>query len=496
MFKFVNKKNRTVAAFLLVCCITVSMLYSTPAYALEVTQTDVKMYTTSGTPVYAAPDLNSTIVVYLERFVNVTVTGITDNGFYRVNLNGDYYIPGPYLISSVQPDKTEKQKSLDNLDKFTKAYQNQLELMKGYSSAFALLDVTGDGIPENKLPLLFKRFYEGDYRKFKTKGTGIGLSLTKDLVELHQGTISVESIPGETTLFTVMIPADRENYADEQIDEEPERPSDEPTGTDDKAETEVVPEEPTHVLVVEDDVDLLTVMTKVLGKHFKVSTATNGLEALAVLKGSDRIEVVVTDYVMPEMNGIELCREIRKDVALSHLPLVMLTAKTQTEYHLEGYDAGADVYLTKPVEMAVLTAQLKALIANRKRLIQKFRQKEDLNVQELGLSELDREFMDKAISTVEQQMEDSEFSNEVFCQMMNMTQSTLYRKLKSLTGMSPNEFIRDVRIKKACMLLQRPDLQVSDVAYMVGFTDPKYFSLIFKKEKGMSPTKYIESLGC
>lgn len=148
MFKFVNKKNRTVAAFLLVCCITVSMLYSTPAYALKVTQTDVKMYTTSGTPVYAAPDLNSTIVVYLERFVNVTVTGITDNGFYRVNLNGDYYIPGPYLISSVQPDKTEKQKSLDNLDKFTKAYQNQLELMKGYSSAFALLDVTGDGIPE------------------------------------------------------------------------------------------------------------------------------------------------------------------------------------------------------------------------------------------------------------------------------------------------------------------------------------------------------------
>lgn len=110
--------------------------------------------------------------------------------------------------------------------------------------------------------MLFKRFYEGDYRKFKTKGTGIGLSLTKDLVELHQGTISVESIPGETTLFTVMIPADRENYADEQIDEEPERPSDEPTGTDDKAETEVVPEEPTHVLVVEDDVDLLTVMTR------------------------------------------------------------------------------------------------------------------------------------------------------------------------------------------------------------------------------------------
>lgn len=353
---------------------------------------------------------------------------------------------------------------------------------------------TGDGIPKNKLPLLFKRFYEGDYRKFKTKGTGIGLSLTKDLVELHQGDISVKSIPGETTLFSVMIPVDRENYTDEQIDEKVECPNDEPFGTDNGVGEEVVTEEQTHVLVVEDDNDLLTVMTKVLGKIFKVSSAANGLEALAILKSMDGINVVVTDYVMPEMNGIELCREIRKDVTLSHLPLVMLTAKAQTEYHLEGYDAGADAYLTKPIEMAVLTAQLKALIANRKRLMQAFRQKEDLNVQELGLSELDRKFMDKAILIVEQQIENSEFSNDIFCQRMNMTQSTLYRKLKSLTGMSPNEFIRDVRIKKACILLQRSDLQVSDVAYMVGFTDPKYFSLIFKKEKGVSPTKYIESL--
>ena len=148
MCKFWNRKNKALTGFLLVCCTVVSMLHSTPVHALEITQTDVKMYTTSGTPVYAAPDLNSAVVVYLERFVNVTVTGITDNGFYRVNLNGDYYIPGPHLISSVQPDKTEKQKALDNLDKFAKAYQNQLELMKDYSSSFALLDITGDGIPE------------------------------------------------------------------------------------------------------------------------------------------------------------------------------------------------------------------------------------------------------------------------------------------------------------------------------------------------------------
>ena len=359
---------------------------------------------------------------------------------------------------------------------------------------------TGDGIPESKLPLLFKRFYEGDYRKFKTKGTGIGLSLTKDLVELHHGTISVQSVLNETTVFTVMIPSDKDNYTDDQIDEEAGRVENE------NIKEEVVPfselevkaegmnDERTHLLLVEDDVDLLTVMTKVLGKLFKVSTAVNGKEALELLKENENIDLVITDYVMPEMNGIELCRVIRNDITLNHLPIVMLTAKTQAEYHLEGYDAGADAYITKPVEMVLLTAQIKALIANRKLLVQRFQQQDTLDVQELGLSILDREFLDRAISVVEQQMEDSEFSNDVFCDMMNMTQSTLYRKLKSLTGMSPNEFIRDIRIKKACMLLlQRPDLQVADVAYMVGFTDPKYFSLIFKKEKGMSPTKYLEA---
>lgn len=365
---------------------------------------------------------------------------------------------------------------------------------------------TGDGIPENKLPLLFKRFYEGDYRKFKTKGTGIGLSLTKDLVELHHGTISAKSVLNETTVFTVMIPSDKDNYTDEQMDEESEKVENEDlkeavkTAVDSEMgdmETgdEGTEEEWTHLLLVEDDVDLLTVMTKVLGKQFKVSTAVNGKEAFDLLKEDESIDIVITDYVMSEMNGIELCRAIRGDLTLNHLPVMMLTAKTQAEYHLEGYDAGADAYVTKPVEMVLLTAQIKALIANRKLLVQKFRQQDDLNVQELGLSILDREFLDKAISVVEQQLEDSEFSNEVFYSMMNMTQSTLYRKLKSLTGMSPSEFIRDIRIKKACMLLiQRPDLQVADVAYMVGFTDPKYFSLIFKKEKGMPPTKYLETL--
>lgn len=347
---------------------------------------------------------------------------------------------------------------------------------------------TGDGIPSSKLPLLFKRFYEGDYRKFKTHGTGLGLSLTKDLVDLHHGTITVHSVPGETTVFTIILPADRDAYAFDQIEE-----------TMDEVSKVHLPEikeealdEKNHLLLVEDDIDLLTVMTKVLSIYFEVHTAANGVEALEVLRYSEQIEIVITDYVMPRMNGMELCKSIREDSSLSCLPIIMLTAKTQIEHQLEGYQAGVDVYIPKPVEMSVLVAQVKAVISNRKLFLEKFRQKDDMDTRELGLPKPDQEFLDKSIAIVEQHIDNAEFSNETFGELMNMSQSTLYRKLKSLTGMSANEFIRNIRIKKACLLLQNANLQVSDIAYMVGFTDPKYFGLIFKKEKGMSPSKYIE----
>lgn len=148
LYSLNGKKHKGIALLSALCCLVMCMSQPITAKAYNVTQADIKMYTTSGTPVYAAPDLGSAIVTYIERFVNVTVTGITDTGFYRVNLNGDYYIPGPYLVNSLESEKTQKQKALEELDKFTKAYQNQLELMADYSTAFALLDVTGDGVPE------------------------------------------------------------------------------------------------------------------------------------------------------------------------------------------------------------------------------------------------------------------------------------------------------------------------------------------------------------
>ena len=249
--------------------------------------------------------------------------------------------------------------------------------------------------------------------------------------------------------------------------------------------------------MVEDDPDLLSIMNKVLGKVYNVHPASNGKEAIAYLKSEGKADIVITDYVMPEMNGIELCKSIREDEELYYIPIVMLTAKTQAEFQKLGYAAGADVYLPKPIEMSVLIAQINSIINNRRMVAKKYLSEEAVETAEEkddGLSEADKEFLNKAVAIIEENMENSEFSNDMLYDKINTTQSTMYRRLKSLTGLSPNELIRDIRIKKACELLKVGDMQVSEIAYAVGFTDPKYFSLIFKKVKGMSPKKYLETI--
>lgn len=347
---------------------------------------------------------------------------------------------------------------------------------------------TGHGIPAHRMPMLFKRFYEGDYRRFKTQGTGIGLSLTKDLVDLHHGRIEVESVVDETTIFRVMIPADKASYRVEELEEEV------PAGKPAEGEPGE-PNEPgnqPYLLLVEDDADLLTVMTKVLMNFYEVIPMDRAEKALAYLCDGGAADIVVTDYVMPQMSGVELCRKIRSDDRINHLPIILLTAKIQTEDKLAGYGAGADVYLVKPIEMNVLIAQIRVLLNNRRLVARRYQERDSLVADEVGMSAIDAAFIKRAQAIVEQNIENDTFSVNEFCKSMSMSSSTLYRKLKALTDLSPNEFIVDVRIKKACELLKAGGYQISEIAFMVGFSDPKYFSLVFKKHKGMSPRKYAE----
>lgn len=367
------------------------------------------------------------------------------------------------------------------------------------SGRMAVISVkdTGYGIRKDRMGDLFKRFYEGDYRRFNTKGTGIGLSLTKDLVDLHKGTITVNSVEEEGTVFTVRFPLDKDAYSPDQIDigivlQQNYVGQDEISGKG-ESNTDTTSAAPV-LLVVEDNEDLRLVMKSVLEPRYHVLLARNGREALEILK-NDTVNFIITDYVMPEMGGLELCRKIRADISLSHLPVVMLSAKSAKENKLRAFEAGADVYITKPFEVKLLIAQIDGIIANREKLYSKYRLGSLLESDMLIRTDMDKQFVDKVICLIEDHISDPDFGIEAFNKAMNMSSSTLYRKIKGVTGMSPKEFIRNVRFKYARKLLEEKTTNVADVAYMVGFADAKYFSMSFKKEFGMTPSQYAASLG-
>lgn len=349
---------------------------------------------------------------------------------------------------------------------------------------------TGCGIPEERLDSLFTRFYEGDYRKFNTHGTGIGLSLVRDLVELHNGSISVESSVGHGTTFTVSIPLDRTNYHEVQLSD---------TGDAD-SETEGIPiaapsedgERPS-ILIVEDSNDMREMLKSYFEHSFSVTTAINGKEALRLThkKGFD---MILTDYAMPVMDGVELCKAIKSDLSTSHIPVVLLTARRTTEDKLTGFGAGADMYITKPFNIAELLASVTALNNNRRRIAESFRRHiGETSETEFTFTALDQSFLRRTADIVLNNVGNSEFSTEKFSRELNISQATLYRKLKTLTGLSANEFIRNIRMKRACELLLEYDKNISEVAYAVGYNNPQHFSSSFKKEIGLTPREWINS---
>ena len=349
---------------------------------------------------------------------------------------------------------------------------------------------TGCGIPEERLDSLFTRFYEGDYRKFNTHGTGIGLSLVRDLVELHNGTISVESNVGHGTTFIVTIPLGRTSYHEVQLSD----------ASDGNTEPESAPipaavEEGAHpsILIVEDSNDMREMLKSYFEHNFTVTTAINGKDALRLThkKGFD---LILTDYAMPVMDGVELCKAIKSDLGTSHIPVVLLTARRTTEDKIAGFDAGADMYITKPFNIAELLASVTALNNNRRRIAESFRRHAGETAEsEFTFTALDQSFLRRAADIVLDNVGNSEFSTEKFSRELNISQPTLYRKLKTLTGLSANEFIRNIRMKRACELLLEYNKNISEVAYAVGYNNPQHFSSSFKKEIGLTPREWINS---
>ncbi len=356
---------------------------------------------------------------------------------------------------------------------------------------------TGELIPNEKLKHLFERFYEGEYRKFHTIGTGIGLSLTRDLVLAHHGTIQAFSSKEQGNTFVVDIPVTRPAFKAEEIDEEIDNTDyDIPSIEEDIQEEEVITEETKLglplILLVEDNEDLLTLMLRLAKRKYNVVTAQNGREALEVIEKKD-VDIIVSDIMMPEMDGVELCHHVKTTFETCHIPLILLTAKTSDEDRITGYESGADGYISKPVRLSVLFAKIDNLLKKQKRLGVDFRKQLVFEAKDLNYTSMDEKFIQKAVDCVNAHLDDIHFEHAQFMTEMGMARTTLADKLKLLTGLTPSGFINNVRLQAAIRLIDdKKKIRMSDLAYAVGFNDPKYFSSCFKKKFGMTPTEYME----
>ena len=380
----------------------------------------------------------------------------------------------------------------------------------------------GIGMSKEKMKHLYTRFFDGDYRKQNMPGTGIGLSLTHDLVKLHHGDIRCESQEGEGTTFTITLPIRKSAYAPDEIDnsdkpnavnQEAIRQASQETEQESQPASEDKPKlAPVHqsifirknaskILVVEDNEELLALMLQVLSKNYHVFTAKNGKQAINIIM-KEKLDLVVSDVMMPIMDGIELTKQLKSDKSFWQLPIILLTAKNKEEDKTEAYAVGADAYITKPFKFEELEVRINALLANRKKMIEKIQAEVSLQTSTesetqtaLHLSNPDQAFITRATEVVMQHLADGDYNRESFAKDMVMSESTLYNKVKATTGQTVIAFITSIRLKEAQRIIRsNPNILISDVATQVGFNTPKYFSKCFKKEFGIFPKEYAEEL--
>lgn len=352
---------------------------------------------------------------------------------------------------------------------------------------------TGHGISAEALPHIFERYYQED-SPHRASGTGIGLALVKSLVSLHQGTIDAKSTPGEGSTFTVSLLTD--NFYPDALHKEsrtdavpPEAASGEqPETTDDNRPI---------VLVVEDNADIREYIRSSLADRYNVVTAADGQEGLDAAQ-QQIPDLIVSDIMMPVMDGVTLCRLVKEDVQTSHIPVILLTAKDSTRDKEEGYAAGADSYLSKPFSAGLLISRIDNLLDNRRRLARLIgsQQTEEPGQEETDalrkLSKLDRNFLEKVNRVIEENMSLERMDIAFIADKMCMSHSTLYRKVKALMNISVNELVRDAKMRHAATLLESGEYTVTEVSDMTGFSSVPYFRQRFKEKYGMSPSEFMK----
>ena len=391
---------------------------------------------------------------------------------------------------------------LSNAFKYTESGQSITVTLKE-ENGWLLLQVsdTGIGIPINKQGKIFERFYQIESEHV---GSGIGLSLVQRLIELHHGRIELDSEENKGSTFSVYLPQDLSVYKPSELASNNEQNEEEQVySTNSKAmyfiDTEKVENESVEsgdkkrgtILIVEDNNEIRRYLNNGLADLFNTLEAGNGEEALEKLKDNE-VDVIVTDVMMPVMDGIKLCKNVKQNIRTCHIPVIILSAKTDIKDQMEGLQMGADDYIPKPFSLAILTTKIQNMMRTRRRMLDKYAKSLEVEPEKITFNAMDEALLKRAMAIVEKNMDNIEFSTDEFAREMNMSRSNLHLKLKAITGESTIDFIRKIRFNEAAKLLKDGRYTVAEVSTMVGFNTPSYFATSFKKYFGCLPTEYIK----
>ena len=386
---------------------------------------------------------------------------------------------------------------LSNALKFTHKYGHvdlfiSLKEENGKSMLIVEISDDGIGIPEATHEKIFTRFYQAPNSKENNTGSGIGLSLVRALIELHKGKIEVESAPNKGSVFTMKLPVDRNSYSDTEVFE--------------YGQKQLVEESPQlitakkiirgndiqeRILVIEDNPELRNYLVDYLSDYYQVFEAENGEKGLELCH-KFKPAICIADIMMPIMDGLQFCNALKNDTDVSHIPVILLTALSDNDDKIRGYSSGADGYLVKPFDPALLKTRIENIIKSRKELKNRFSDEVESEINTLTHSPVDEEFMAKVTQLIHNDIGNAEMSTSFLCSELGMSSSKLYRKIKELTDLAPNEFIRTIRLKESAQLLKTKKYNVSEVTDLIGFNDPLYFSRCFKKQFGFPPSKLIK----
>ena len=356
---------------------------------------------------------------------------------------------------------------------------------------------TGTGIAPEDLKNIFDRFYQSNtynaHPSDTNRGSGIGLNLAKGYTELHHGTIEVKSVLGKGSTFTVQLPVLKQTDKTQAKlpSPDPENELSAPTDVGEATATGEPPKENITLLLVEDNTQFRHFMKETLQAHYRVLTAADGVEGLDMARTYNP-DLIISDVMMPRMDGYKFCQLIKTDVKFSHIPFILLTAKNSSESRQTAYDAGADSFVAKPFNMDMMLTRIRQLIDQREKRKNKFITEITVDPKEITINSLDKQLIERAMQCMERNMDNTDYSVESLSQDIGIDRTYLYRKMQAIIGQTPSEFMRSVRLKRAARLLESSRLPVQQISFMVGFNTPRYFSSYFKDMFGVTPSQYAQ----